>query len=420
MPKFYKVHIAGDEFQIDERYQNLKPIGGRARFPKLLSRALNSPLPFVSVGGSYGIVCKAEDTKKKDTVAIKKINNTFANLTDAKRILREIKLLRHLKHENIISILDIMTVPQNVVNFEDVYLVTNLMETDLDRIIRSKQPMTEQHFQYFVYQMLLGLKFMHSAGVVHRDLKPANLLVNANCDLKICDFGLARGVSMEEESPDAPLTEYVVTRWYRAPELLAGNQNYGFGVDVWALGCIFAELLNGVPFFPGKDPKHQLKVIIDKTGSPSEEDLDFIDSEPVLKAIREIGFKAKVPLKKYFPKTSDDAIAILDLMMMFDPGKRCTVDEALDHTFMKNLRQEGDDPVCPTPFNFDFEKEYEDAGAEIPKAKLQELMHKERLALRPEGEEGRQEDDGSAGAGAGTGGEGEADEGKAKKRARTV
>jgi serine/threonine protein kinase len=394
-PKFYKTLIAGDQFQLDERYQNLKPIGG----------------------GSYGIVVKAEDTITKDFVAIKKINNTFANLTDAKRILREIKLLRHLKHENIISILDIMTVPDDTVDFEDVYLVTNLMETDLDRIIRSKQAMTEQHFQYFVYQMLLGLKYIHSANVLHRDLKPANLLVNANCDLKICDFGLARGVDAAEESPDAPLTEYVVTRWYRAPELLAGNQDYGAGVDMWALGCIFAELLHGTPFFPGKDPKHQLKVIIEKLGSPSESDMDFIDSEAVLKAIREIGFREKVDLKTYFPKATQDALDILGLMLHFDPRQRCTVEEALDHAFMKPLRQEGDDPACKTPFNFDFEKEYEDTGEEIPQAKLQELMHKERMALRPEGEEGRQD---PRDTGASEAADEEPEEGGAKKRARTA
>jgi serine/threonine protein kinase len=293
------------------------------------------------------------------------------------------------------------------------------METDLDRIIRSKQDMTEQHFQYFVYQMLLGLKYIHSANVLHRDLKPANLLVNANCDLKICDFGLARGVDASEESPDAPLTEYVVTRWYRAPELLAGNQDYGAGVDMWALGCIFAELLEGKPFFPGKDPKHQLKVIIEKLGSPSEEDMDFIDSDAVLKAIRSIGFREKVDLKTYFPTASDDAIGILGQMLQIDPRQRCTVEQALAHDFMKPLRQDGDDPACKTPFNFDFEKAYEDTGEEIPQSKLQELMHKERLALRPEGEEGMQ--DPSRVAEKREGGEGEAaDEGGATKRARTA
>lgn len=126
-------------------------------------------------------------------MAIKKIKDTFADLIDAKRILREIKLLRHFRtHENIITIYDIMTVPPNNQNFQDIYIVSNLMESDLERIIRSKQVLTDQHFQYFLYQILRALKYIHSANVLHRDLKPSNILVNANCDLAICDFGLSR------------------------------------------------------------------------------------------------------------------------------------------------------------------------------------------------------------------------------------
>lgn len=127
-------------------------------------------------------------------VAIKKVKDTFIDVVDAKRILRELKLLRHLNnHENIVQILDIMTYPPNTQQFDDIYIVTNLMESDLERIIQSKQVLTNQHLQYFLYQILRGLKYVHSADVLHRDLKPSNLLVNANCDLAICDFGLARG-----------------------------------------------------------------------------------------------------------------------------------------------------------------------------------------------------------------------------------
>merc|ERR1711871_1024485 len=119
-------------------------------------------------------------------------------------------------------------------DFSDAYIITDLMESDLDRIISSSQPLTEQHFQYFLYQILRGLKYIHSANVLHRDLKPSNLLVNSNCDLAICDFGLARGINA---NADDTLTEYVVTRWYRAPELLTDNRTYGSAVDVWSVGC---------------------------------------------------------------------------------------------------------------------------------------------------------------------------------------
>lgn len=133
------------------------------------------------------------------------------------------------RHENIIGLLDIMS-PAPGGPFNDVYLVYELMDTDLHQIIRSSQPLTDEHFQYFIYQTLRGLKYIHSAGVLHRDLKPSNLLLNASCDLKIADFGLAR-TSTES---NAFMTEYVVTRWYRAPELLLSCDSYSAGIDVWS------------------------------------------------------------------------------------------------------------------------------------------------------------------------------------------
>eukprot|EP01041_Mallomonas_annulata_P007610 gene7610-15591_t len=174
--QFRAVQVGYNRFFIDERYTNLNPCGD----------------------GSYGFVASAVDAKTGKTCAIKKIKDAFSDLIDAKRILREIKLLRQFNsHENIVTILDIMTNPPNTVDFEDIYIVTNLFESDLERIIRSRQPLSDQHFQYFLYQILRGLKFIHSANVLHRDLKPSNLLVNANCDLAVCDFGLARGFDVE-------------------------------------------------------------------------------------------------------------------------------------------------------------------------------------------------------------------------------
>ena len=154
------------------------------------------------------------------------------------------------------------------------------MECDLDRIISSTQALTDQHAQYFVYQILRGLKYIHSANVLHRDLKPSNLLVNSNCDLSICDFGLARGVVADET-----LTEYVVTRWYRAPELLTESQYYGPPVDLWSVGCILAEILLRRPLFQGKDYMHQLEEIIGVLGTPSDESLAFITNSMAKRAI---------------------------------------------------------------------------------------------------------------------------------------
>ena len=125
------------------------------------------------------------------------------------------------------------------------------METDMHRVIRT-QDLSDDHCQYFIYQTLRALKAMHSANVLHRDLKPSNLLLNANCDLKVCDFGLARSAASSEDNSGF-MTEYVATRWYRAPEIMLTFKEYTKAIDVWSVGCILAEMLNGKPLFPGKD-----------------------------------------------------------------------------------------------------------------------------------------------------------------------
>src|SRR6187402_2391216 len=126
-----------------------------------------------------------------------------------------------------------------------------LMETDMHRVIRT-QDLSDDHCQYFIYQTLRALKAMHSANVLHRDLKPSNLLLNANCDLKVCDFGLARSAASQEDNSGF-MTEYVATRWYRAPEIMLTFKEYTKAIDVWSVGCILAEMLSGKPLFPGKD-----------------------------------------------------------------------------------------------------------------------------------------------------------------------
>ena len=358
-PSYHRVTVARDVFEVDTRYINLKPIGS----------------------GSYGMVCSALDTVTGQKVAIKKITDMFADLVDAKRILREIKLLRHFDaHENVIKILDISTMPANTEDFTDAYIITDLMESDLDRIISSSQPLTEQHFQYFVYQILRGLKYIHSANVLHRDMKPSNLLVNANCDLAICDFGLARGVEVEFLDD---LTEYVVTRWYRAPELLAECQNYGKTVDMWALGCIFAEMLCRKPFFQGRDPTHQLHVICRVIGTPTEGEMAFIAHDAAKKAIREMGHWPKQNLRKYFPKCSRSALDLISRMLVFNPDDRITVEEALNHPYLAQLHNQCDEPVCPGKFNFDFERPYLEAGVDMTKQELQELIFGMTQEYRP-------------------------------------
>lgn len=148
------------------------------------------------------------------------------------------------------------------------------METDLGSIIKSDQELTIDHIRFFMYQLLRGMKYVHSAGILHRDLKPKNLLVNSNCDLKICDFGLSRA-DIPELYEAGAMTDYIATRWYRAPEILLGSENYNTSVDMWAIGCIFAELLTRKPFLPGTDSENQLKKIVEMIGSPDKETIDI-------------------------------------------------------------------------------------------------------------------------------------------------
>eukprot|EP00605_Chrysophyceae_sp_TOSAG23-4_P002258 GSChrysophyteH1.ASY1.ANO1.2502.1 assembled CDS len=294
LQQFVSQQVGYNRFFCDRRYQNLRPIGD----------------------GSYGFVASGVDTKTGNKVAIKKIKDVFADVVDAKRILREIKLLRHFsRHENIITINDIFSVDPDSTKFDDVYL--------------SQQVLTDQHFQYFLYQILRALKYIHSANVLHRDLKPSNILVNANCDLGLCDFGLARGFDVEGKDT---LTEYVVTRWYRAPELLCETNHYGKGVDIWSVGCIFAELLVHKAFFRGENPQHQLEIIVSKIGCPPMDKLGFIR-----------------------PEARQAAIDILEKMLKFLPEERITVEEALAHHYLKDFHGQMEEPDCAT-FDFDFEK----------------------------------------------------------------
>lgn len=303
-------------------------------------------------------------------MAIKKISRAFEDPVDAKRILREIKLMKRFSHENIIRILDIIPPPQNAEEFEDVYIVQDLMETDLHRIIYSKQPLTIDHIQYFIYQILRGLKYIHSANVLHRDLKPSNLLLRSNCDLKICDFGLARGV---EDEANGGLTEYVVTRWYRAPEIMLACQEYSSAIDIWSVGCIFAELLSRSPLFPGDDYIAQLRLICDKLGRPNEKDLDFVTSERARRFMLSLPQKPPVPLSELFPvhKNEKHALNLLHAMLEIHPKRRITIDKALEHPFLESLHNVDDEPLYEESFSFDFEQE------ELSRERIQQLIWEE-------------------------------------------
>lgn len=346
--------VCGTRFDCPAKYSLIKPIGK----------------------GAYGVVCSANNNETGKKAAIKKIIKAFEHLTDSKRTLREIKLLRHFHHENIISIEDILQ-PTSYEAFEDVYIVSELMDTDLHQIIGSPQPLTDDHCQYFLYQILRGLKYIHSADVLHRDLKPSNLLLNGNCDLKICDFGLARFNQPGESSTANFMTEYVATRWYRAPEIMLSWREYTKAIDMWSVGCIFAELLGRRPLFPGRDFLHQLSLITDVLGSPSNEDIAGISNEKAKRYARSIPHKPRIPVNTIYQNANPVALDLLQRMLVFNPEHRLTVDQALAHPYLAPLHDPSDEPTCHAPFNFEFE------NRTLTKEIIKELTFQEMLAFHP-------------------------------------
>ncbi|CDJ69294.1 CMGC kinase, MAPK family, putative [Eimeria necatrix] len=214
--------------------------------------------------GSYGHVCEVYDNQEQRIVAIKKIHRVFEDLIDCKRILREIAILNRLNHDHIVKILDIL-VPSDLEKFDEMYVVLEIADSDFKKLFRAPVYLTELHIKTLLYNLLVGVKYVHSAGILHRDLKPANCLVNQDCSVKVCDFGLARTMDFPEghnshcpvaqqdddivnvthtKNLKRQLTGHVVTRWYRAPELILLAENYTEAIDVWSIGCIFSELLS--------------------------------------------------------------------------------------------------------------------------------------------------------------------------------
>ncbi|KAF7347725.1 Mitogen-activated protein kinase [Mycena venus] len=360
------------------------------------SRRTTKPLPKFEIGedyqilhaigeGAYGTVAAALHKPSGRQIAIKKIL-PFDHTLFCLRTLRELKLLKFFSE---ILVFDVVTEPDEskpptLDSFTEIYFIQELMQTYLHRVIRT-QHLTDDHCQYFVYQTLRALKSIHSADIVHRDLKPANLLLNANCDLKVCDFGLARSVktSATGGKEAGMMTEYVATRWYRGPGDHALLQD---AIDLWAVGCILAELLTGRPLFPGRDYSHQLDLILDVIGTPSLDEFYAITSRRSRDYIRALPIRKRRPFPTLFPHASADAIDFLSKTLTFDPKKRLTVDEALSHPYLVAYvsppPHDPEDeptviPLSPSYFQFDVHKE------ELSKDQLKELLYQEVLDFTP-------------------------------------
>lgn len=392
--------------------------------------------------GAYGVVCQAtalrdvnKNIKKGQNVAIKTISRIFQNRHEAKRLLRELNILQLFHgHSCIVQLLDIIPPMPDMQSFVQLSLVFECADTDLKQVIKSNQKFTSLHVEYIMYQLCNSCLFMHSAGIVHRDLKPANILINSDCSIKVCDFGLARGINDEESADATDLmktesiedcddekdasnvrkernkkekrkqaakqrepTKHVVTRWYRAPEviLLQLKQEHLPAIDMWSVGCIFGELLQmndrfckdhtqrkclfpGSTCWPlsGKDPfsksdrGDQLNVIFSKLGSPTKDEIEKIENEEIREVLLKNGTIKPCPIQEIFPAFPPDteecrkyiesekkirrAIDLMLRLLQFDVEKRATAEEALKHKYFYRVK-EPQLELQHRPIRFEFE-----------------------------------------------------------------
>ncbi|XP_064347407.1 mitogen-activated protein kinase 12 isoform X2 [Camelus dromedarius] len=287
---FYRQEVTKTAWEVRAVYQDLQPVGS----------------------GAYGAVCSAVDSRTGVKVAIKKLYRPFQSELFAKRAYRELRLLKHMRHENVIGLLDVFTPDETLDAFTDFYLVMPFMGTDLGKLMKHEK-LSEDRIQFLAYQMLKGLKYIHDAGIIHRDLKPGNLAVNEDCELKILDFGLAR-------QADSEMTGYVVTRWYRAPEVILNWMHYT------------------------QTDLDQLKEIMKVTGTPPAEFVQRLQSDEAKNYMKGLPELEKKDFASILTNASPLAVNLLEKMLVLDAERRVTAAEALAHPYFEALQDTEDEP----------------------------------------------------------------------------
>eukprot|EP00917_Polyrhabdina_sp_WS-2016_P023417 GHVP01050767.1.p1 GENE.GHVP01050767.1~~GHVP01050767.1.p1 ORF type:complete len:394 (-),score=61.02 GHVP01050767.1:995-2176(-) len=356
--------------------------------------------------GSYGEVAEAVDRRSGKVLAVKRVFHVFDDLVDCKRILREIAILSRLRHQNIVRLENVLP-PADVFNFDELYEVMEIADSDMKKLCKTSVFLNEEHVMTLMYNLLVGLKHIHDAGIYHRDLKPANCLINQDCTVKICDFGLARTVNdrTEEILEEAPppeqnennaerivvpaterskrvMTHHVVTRWYRAPEIILLQENYNEKIDIWSVGCIFAELMGMLkencaepsdrsPLFPGQSSfplsprrssqgsssrsrqQDQLAYIFRVLGTP--EDTSWLERPDAITYIKNFDSKPAIDLKDKFPGSSPEAVDLLKKLIQFNPANRYSVHQALAHPFFQTIRNASTEGPTPRKLEVSFD-----------------------------------------------------------------
>ncbi|NWH40920.1 MK15 kinase, partial [Chloropsis hardwickii] len=337
---------------------------------------------------AYGIVWKAIDRKTGETVAVKKIFDAFRNRTDAQRTFREIMFLQEFgEHPNIIKLLDVIQAE----NDKDIYLIFESMETDLHAVIKKGNLLKDIHKCYILYQLLKATKFIHSGNVIHRDQKPSNVLLDAQCRVKLCDFGLARSLcQLGEARPSPALTEYVATRWYRAPEILLASRRYTKGVDMWSIGCILGEMLLGKPLFPGTSTMNQIEQILRVIPAPSPEGRTLLWGKIACIIFFFLTSRQRVAFEEIFPSSTPlSALDLLKKLLVFNPDKRLTAEQALQHPYVSRFHCPSREPSLDFDVILPLGDDVQLSVAEY-RNKLYEMILEKKLKSLPK-EQGRRE-----------------------------
>ena len=333
--------------------------------------------------GAYGVVFKSIDRKTKETVALKKLFGAFRDDTDSQRTFREVMLLQELNgHDNIIRLLNVIKAENDI----DLYLIFDYMEADLFAVIRSNI-LQDIHKKFIIYQTLKALKFIHSADIIHRDLKPSNIFLNSDCHVKLGDFGLARTLNSGKQGLNGVITDYVATRWYRAPEMLLGSINYGKPIDMWSVGCILFELLVGRPLLPGKSTKEMIVFMFEVTGFPDRKEYDEVKEECEIQIeydnLLSERIRRRKTIKQLVSGYCNDPVAIdlLGKLLLFNPKKRLTAEEALEHPYVADFHNVEEEIVCDHKIRIPLDDNVK-YGQEDYKRKLYDVVLQRKMEIR--------------------------------------